>query len=209
MTLRRKIAINVKYVQLLEGGKTCLVSMQKHMLESTHKQVVEFIILETEKGFDIQLYYRFHTPALEIPHGRRLLLLYINNKMNSDSVQYKDGSSQQWNCFIFLFFFFYKQQSTSECSVHSGITEVEHTERLLMLRVRIRSSGLLPLEAPLPPLTPPLASRVVSPRNRDVVVDPLAIPLTCCLSCCVFRETPAPIPTERSFKLYWLLNWRQ
>ena len=41
MTLRRKIAINVKYVQLLEGGKTCLVSMQKHMLESTHKQVVE------------------------------------------------------------------------------------------------------------------------------------------------------------------------
>lgn len=71
--------------------------MQKHMLESTHKQVVEFIILKSEKGFDIQLYYRFHTPALEIPHGRRLLLLYINNKMKSDSVQYKDGSSQQWN----------------------------------------------------------------------------------------------------------------
>jgi hypothetical protein len=188
--------------------------MQKHMLESTHKQVVEFIILKSEKRFDMQLYYRFHTPALEIPHGRRLLLLDINNKMKSDSViQYKDGSSQQWNGFIFLFFFFffffYKQQSTSECSVHSGITEVEHTERLLMLRVRIRSSGLLPLEAPLPPLTPPLASRVVIPRNRDVVVDPLAILLTSCLSCCVFRETPAPIPTERSFKLYWLLNWRQ
>lgn len=72
--------------------------MQKHMLESTHKQVIEFIILKSEKGFDIQLYYRFHTPALEIPHGRRLLLLYINNKMKSDSViQYKDGSSQQWN----------------------------------------------------------------------------------------------------------------
>ena len=87
--------------------------MQKHMLESTHKQVVEFIILKSEKGFDIQLYYRFHTPALEIPHGRRLILLYINNKMKSDSVQYKDGSSQQWNGFIFLFFFFFLSSFTN------------------------------------------------------------------------------------------------
>lgn len=129
-------------------------------------------------------------------------------------------ASSSWNSGIgfvliiiyssFFFFFFYKQQSTSECSVHSGMTEVEQTERLFILRVRIRRSGLPPLEVAVPPLAPaPLASREVRPRNLDVVVDPLAVRLTSCRSWCAFRETPAPMPTERSFKLYWLLNWRQ
>jgi hypothetical protein len=190
----------------------------KNMLESIdmYTQVVhsEFITLQSKKK---RIWYE-QLLLLHPPTGARwkcrpaddcYKVLYVSEIKGWKAPARFDGNKflEQWNWLrLDYLFLFYKQQSTSECSVHSGMTEVEQTERLFILRVRIRRSGLPPLEVPLPPL----ASREVRPRNLDVVVDPLAVRLTSCRSCwCAFRETPAPMPTERSFKLYWLLNWRQ